>query len=57
MDKSDINIQRSGELCMYSVWLQSQMTDLIILKRHPEYIDEFVGNQCTFKLGMDQVFT
>jgi len=44
MDKSDINIQRAGELFMYSVWIQSQMTDLIILKKHPEFIDEFVGN-------------
>ena len=28
---------------MHSVWLQGQMSDLIILKKHPEYVDDFVN--------------
>jgi len=44
MDKSEINIQRAGELFMHSVWLQGQMSDLIILKKNPEYIEDFVNN-------------
>ncbi len=44
MSKSEINIQRAGELFMYSVWLQSQMSDLIILKKNPKYINDFINN-------------
>ena len=44
MDKSEINIKRAGELFIYSVWLQGQMSDLIILKKNPEYIEDFVNN-------------
>lgn len=44
MDKSEINIQRAGELFMHIVWLQGQMSDLIILKKHPEFIEDFVNN-------------
>lgn len=44
MDKSELNIQRAGEIFMYSVWLQGQMSDLIILKKHQEFIDDFVNN-------------
>jgi len=44
VDKSEINIQRAGELFIYSVWLQGQMSDLILLKKNSEYIDDFVNN-------------
>jgi len=55
MYKSDINIQRSGELFMYSVWLQNQMTDLIILKKHPDIIDKFIGNPLVIPSFMHKV--
>jgi hypothetical protein len=44
MDKSEINIKRAGEFFMYSIWLQGQMSDLIILKNNPGYIEDFVNN-------------
>ena len=34
----------AGNLFMHSVWLQGQMSDLIILKKHPEFIEDFVNN-------------
>jgi len=54
MDKSEINIKRAGELFMYSVWLQGQMSDLIILKKHPEYIEDFISNPSTIPKLMGQ---
>jgi len=49
MYKSDINIQRSGELFMYSVWLQNQMTDFIYRPGIPDgreiidiYLDRYI---------------
>ena len=42
MDISDINIQRAGEFFIYSIWLQSQMGDLIILRKYPDIIEEFI---------------
>jgi hypothetical protein len=41
-DKSVINIQRAGEYFMYTLWLQNQMADLLILNFHTEIIDDFV---------------
>lgn len=38
------NLMRAGELFMYSVWLQKQMVDLLILKRNPEIISEFIDD-------------
>ena len=38
------NIQRAGELFVHSIWLQSQMCDLIILSRHPDIIPQFIKN-------------
>jgi len=40
---------------MYSVWLQNQMTDLIILKKHPDIIDEFIGNPLVIPSFMHKV--
>jgi hypothetical protein len=43
IDKAKINIQRGGEFFIYSLWLQSQMADLIILNRYPKIVSDFVG--------------
>jgi hypothetical protein len=43
MHKATNNLTRAGEYFIYSIWLQSQMADLIILKNHPEFISEFVN--------------
>ena len=37
---------------MYSLWIQSQMADLIILKKHPEIIEEFVTHPATLPSRM-----
>lgn len=34
----------AGILFMFSVWLQSQMVDLIIAAKHPEIVSDFVAN-------------
>ena len=38
----DTNLRRGGEIFIYSLWIQSQMTDLIILNDHPRIIRKFV---------------
>ena len=43
MDIVDINIRRAGEFFIYSIWLQSQMGDLIILQKNPDIIDDFIS--------------
>jgi hypothetical protein len=42
--KSPYRTSVLSNLGMYSVWLQGQMSDLIILKKHPEFIEDFVNN-------------
>jgi hypothetical protein len=54
MDKSEINIQRAGELFIYSIWLQGQMSDLIILKKNPRFIDDFLNNPSRIPKEMHQ---
>ncbi len=44
MNIADINIKRAGEFFIYSIWIQNQMTDLIILKNNPDIIDEFCSS-------------
>jgi hypothetical protein len=34
----------AGLIFIFTVWLQSQMCDLIILKKNPEFIADFVAN-------------
>lgn len=41
---AEINVQRAGEFFMYSIWLQGQMSDLIILNRNKNIIPEFIDN-------------
>jgi predicted RNase H-like HicB family nuclease len=42
-----INLMRAGELFMHSMWIQSQMVDLLILKKHPAIHSEFIDNPVT----------
>lgn len=41
---AEVNVQRAGEFFMYSIWLQGQMSDLIILNRNAHIIPEFIDN-------------
>lgn len=43
MERPETNLVNAGILFMHSVWLQSQMVDLIIFRCHPEFVDEFVS--------------
>jgi hypothetical protein len=43
-EKAEINVQRAGEFFMYSIWLQGQMSDLIILKKNSKIIPDFINN-------------
>jgi hypothetical protein len=36
------NLRRGGEYFVLSIWIQSQMADLIILKDHPRIIKRFI---------------
>lgn len=42
-DKAEINIKRAGELFIHTLWLQSQMADLIILKKNPGIVNDFIS--------------
>ena len=44
MDRSLENMQNAGLIFVFSVWLQGQMSDLIIFKNHPELIADFVAS-------------
>lgn len=44
MERAEENLVNAGILFMYSVWLQSQMVDLIIFRKHPELVEEFVAS-------------
>ncbi|MBV6787526.1 MULTISPECIES: hypothetical protein [Xanthomonas] len=43
MDRALENMQNAGLIFMFSVWLQGQMADLIILKNHPHLVPEFIA--------------
>jgi len=43
-NRAEINIKRAGEFFIYTLWLQSQMTDLIILKKHSGIVSDFISN-------------
>jgi hypothetical protein len=44
VEKPDLNLVNAGILFMFSVWLQSQMVDLIIFRKNPNLIGDFVAN-------------
>lgn len=44
MEKPEENLVNAGILFMFSVWLQSQMVDLVIFSKHPDLISNFVAH-------------
>ena len=44
MDKPEENMVNAGIVFMFIAWLQSQMADLIIFKKNPDLIPDFVAN-------------
>ncbi len=44
MDKPEENMVNAGIIFMFSVWLQGQMSDLVIFRKNPQLIDDFVAN-------------
>ncbi|MGZ8252622.1 MAG: hypothetical protein ACXW1P_08945, partial [Methylophilaceae bacterium] len=44
MDKPEENMVNAGIIFMFSVWLQGQMSDLVIFKKNPQLISDFVAN-------------
>ena len=38
------NLRRSGKYFVYSLWIQNQMVDLLILHKHPRIVSSFVNN-------------
>jgi len=42
VQKPDENLVNAGILFMFSVWLQSQMVDLVIFGKNPRLIGNFV---------------
>jgi hypothetical protein len=44
MEKAEQNLVNAGLIFMFSVWLQGQMSDLVILKKNPAVIGDFVAN-------------
>jgi hypothetical protein len=44
MDRPSTNVVNAGILFMFSVWIQNQMSDLIILKKNPNLIPSFCSD-------------
>jgi len=44
MDKPKENMVNAGIVFMFTAWLQGQMSDLIIFKKNPNLIPEFIEN-------------
>lgn len=44
IDKPEENLLNAGLIFMFTVWLQSQMSDLILFKKNPHLVAEFVGS-------------
>ena len=44
VEKPEENLVNAGILFMFSVWLQSQMVDLVIFSKNPNLIGDFVAN-------------
>ena len=43
MDKPEENMVNAGIVFMFTVWIQSQMSDLIIFKNNPNLIRDFIA--------------
>ncbi len=44
MDNPEENMVNAGIVFICTVWLQGQMSDLIILKNNPDLIEDFMAN-------------
>ncbi|WP_155616881.1 hypothetical protein [Xanthomonas translucens] len=44
MDRPEETMLNAGLIFIYSVWLQGQMSDLVILKKNPDLIADFIAN-------------
>ncbi|WP_146193416.1 hypothetical protein [Corticimicrobacter populi] len=44
MDRPQETMLNAGLIFIYSIWLQGQMSDLVILKKNPELIADFVAD-------------
>lgn len=42
MDRSEEAMANAGLIFIFTVWLQGQMADLVILKKNPDLIADFV---------------
>lgn len=57
MDEAKENLIRAGELFMCTVWLQSQMSDLLILKKNPHLVVPFVETPDRIPAAMAKIRT
>jgi len=44
MDRAQETMLNAGLIFIYSIWLQGQMSDLVILKKNPELVVDFVAD-------------
>lgn len=44
MDKPEKNMVNAGIVFMFTAWIQGQMADLVIFKKNPNLIPDFVAN-------------
>ncbi len=54
MDNNEKNFNRAGYFFICTVWIQSQLSDLIILKKNPHLVEEFVANPAQIPTVMGQ---
>lgn len=48
------NLSRAGEYLVYSIWIQNQLTDLIILNRNKNIIEDFINTRETIPLALKE---
>ena len=42
METPEENMRNAGIVFMFTAWIQGQMSDLVIFKKHPEFIQPFI---------------
>lgn len=52
----DLSLTKAGRFLVYSLWIQSQLSDLIILNRNKEIIDDFNTNSLIPKILLNERF-
>ena len=50
--ETPIHMFRAGEFFMYSLWLQSQMADLLILRKDRDLVEEFMNDSSKIPQSM-----